>query len=55
MSLKLININLNQFDFIEDFKNLKELAIENVNGFEMEKIDKPLSMCAYNAAYLFSQ
>ena len=43
-SLKLININLNQFDFIEDFKNLKELAIENVNGFEMEKIDKPLKI-----------
>ena len=27
-----------------DFKNLKELAIENVNGFEMEKIDKPLKI-----------
>lgn len=43
-SLKLININLNKFDFIEDLKNLKELSIENVNGFEMEKIDEPLKI-----------
>ncbi len=43
-SLKLININLNNFDFIEELKNLKELSIENVNGFEMEKIDEPLKI-----------
>ena len=35
---------MNKFDFIEELKNLKELSIENVNGFEMEKIDEPLKI-----------
>ena len=42
--LKLINTDINEFNFIEQLHNLRELAIENIPGFSMEKINIPLNI-----------
>ena len=43
-SLKLIDLDIKQFDFIYSFENLRKLAIEKIEGFELQKIDKPLNI-----------